>query len=213
MANAIYPKFKEQLLQGGANTNLSTGIVKACLIDRDQYGVAVTTVSNALPMVVVTASPHGLTSGMLVSITGVTGNTAANGLFKVANMTSTSFELTNYLTGASVAPSGSYSSGGRVIPLGLSQYLGDIPSAARVAISAALTGKTFTNGVFKANTTNFSTVSGAVSEAVAIFVDSGNASTSPLVAYIDTNISGAPITPNGGDIALTFDGTNGIFGL
>lgn len=33
MANTWYPKFKQALLSGGANTNLSTGTVKALLID------------------------------------------------------------------------------------------------------------------------------------------------------------------------------------
>jgi hypothetical protein len=37
MASAVYPKFKEALLQGGANTNLSSGTVKAVLVDTGTY--------------------------------------------------------------------------------------------------------------------------------------------------------------------------------
>ena len=48
-------------------------------------------------------------------------------------------------------------------------------------------------------------------EAIIIYVDSGTEATSPLIAYIDT-ATGLPITPNGGDIIVTWDnGTNKIF--
>ena len=37
MANAIYPKYKEALLGGGANTNLLAGTVKLALVDTAVY--------------------------------------------------------------------------------------------------------------------------------------------------------------------------------
>lgn len=37
MANAIYPKFKEALLNGSANTDMSGGTVKAALVDLGTY--------------------------------------------------------------------------------------------------------------------------------------------------------------------------------
>lgn len=37
MANAIYPKYKEAILGGGANTDLLTGNVKVALIDTGTY--------------------------------------------------------------------------------------------------------------------------------------------------------------------------------
>ncbi|PWE32789.1 hypothetical protein DDZ14_08565 [Maritimibacter sp. 55A14] len=37
MANAIYPKYKEALLGGGANTDMLTGDVKAILVDLADY--------------------------------------------------------------------------------------------------------------------------------------------------------------------------------
>lgn len=37
MANAIYPKFKEALLNGSANTNLISGNVRAILVDLADY--------------------------------------------------------------------------------------------------------------------------------------------------------------------------------
>jgi len=37
MANALYPKFKEALLNGAANTDMSGGTVKAALVDTGTY--------------------------------------------------------------------------------------------------------------------------------------------------------------------------------
>lgn len=37
MANAIYPKYKEALISGGSNVNLSSGTVKVALVDTGTY--------------------------------------------------------------------------------------------------------------------------------------------------------------------------------
>jgi hypothetical protein len=37
MANAIYPKYKEAILQSAANSNMSSGTVKVALVDTDTY--------------------------------------------------------------------------------------------------------------------------------------------------------------------------------
>ena len=91
--------------------------------------------------------------------------------------------------------------------------LDDIPSAARVATSGALTGKTVTGGVADADDVTFSSVTGDQSEALIIYKDTGTESTSRLIAYIDS-ATGLPVTPNGGDISVVFDnGSNKIFKL
>lgn len=91
--------------------------------------------------------------------------------------------------------------------------LDDIASAARVATSGALSGKTVTNGVADADDVTLSTVSGDPCEWVVFFKDTGTESTSRLIAKVDT-ATGLPITPNGGDIILQFDnGANKIFKL
>ena len=72
--------------------------------------------------------------------------------------------------------------------------------------------KSVTNGVFDGADVTFSAVSGNTVEALVIYVDTGNASTSPLVAYIDTGVTGLPVTPNGGDISITWN-ASGIFAL
>ena len=94
------------------------------------------------------------------------------------------------------------------------EFLSDVPSGARVATSGNLGSKTFTSGVFDAADATFTAATGDQSEALIIYVDTGNASTSRLVAYIDTASSGLPVTPNGGDITVSWDnGANKIFAL
>lgn len=91
------------------------------------------------------------------------------------------------------------------------QYLSDIPTSARIAGPVTLTAKSTTGGAADAADITFTAVSGASIEAIIIYVDTGTEATSPLIAFIDT-ATGLPITPNGGDIIVTWDnGTNKIF--
>lgn len=93
------------------------------------------------------------------------------------------------------------------------EFLSDVAGSSRVATSGAFTGKTTTGGAADANDVTFSSVSGASIEAIILYSDTGVEATSPLIAYIDT-ATGLPITPNGGDIIVTWDnGTNKIFKL
>ena len=133
MANAIYPKYKEALLNGSANTNMSTGTVKVALVDTGTY-----TYSSA--------------HEFLTSLTGTVGT---------------------------------------------AQTLGT---------------KTFTNGTFDAADSTFTAVTGSTAEALVIYIDTGTAGTSRLIAFIDTGVTGLPVTPNGGNINITWDAA-GIFTL
>jgi len=93
------------------------------------------------------------------------------------------------------------------------EFLSSIPAGDRIATSGNLASKTSTLGVADAADVTFSTVTGDVSEAIVIYKDTGDAATSPLIAYIDT-ATGLPITPNGGDITIRWDsGANKIFKL
>ena len=134
MANALYPKWKEQLLQFSANNNLSAGTVKVALIDTGTY----------------------------------------------------TYDSANQFW--SSASSGS---------VGTPQTIGS---------------KTFTNGVFDGADVTFTAVTGSNVEALIIYIDTGTAATSPLVAYIDTSVTGLPVTPNGGDVTITWN-ASGIFAL
>lgn len=134
MANALYPLWKEQLLQFTANNNLSAGTVKVALID-----------------------------------TGVYTYSAADQFYSSA-------------------------------------------SAAAVGTPQTIGSKTFTNGVFDGADVTYTSVTGSTVEALIIYIDTGSAATSPLVAYIDTSVTGLPVTPNGGNIDITWN-ASGIFAL
>jgi len=92
-------------------------------------------------------------------------------------------------------------------------FLDDVAAGGRVATSGNLASKTTVAGVADAADVVLSTVTGDPSEALVIYKDTGTASTSNLIAYIDT-ATGLPVTPNGGDITITWDsGSNKIFKL
>jgi hypothetical protein len=134
MANAIYPKYKEALLDGAANTDVNDGTVKVALIDTNDVAY-----------------------------------NAAHDFY-------------------------------------------DDVSAAVVGTPQTIANTTVTGGLFDGDNVTFSTVTGDPCEAVIIYVDTGTAGTSRLVAYIDTGVTGLPVTPNGGDITITWN-ASGIFQL
>lgn len=99
------------------------------------------------------------------------------------------------------------------VNLSAHEFLSDIGSGARITVSGAFTGKVTTGGAADANDVTFTSVTGASIEAIVLYKDTGTDSTSPLIAFIDT-ATGLPITPNGGDIIVTWDnGANKIFKL
>jgi hypothetical protein len=85
-------------------------------------------------------------------------------------------------------------------------------TSAVVGTPQALASKTFTNGVFDAADSTIPAVTGNTVEALVIYVDSGSAATSPLVAFFDTGVTGLPFTPNGGAANITWN-ASGIFQL
>lgn len=133
MANALYPLWKEALLQGSSDSAL-TGTVKVALVDTGTY-------------------TYSTSHQFLSSLTGVVGTAQTIGATK-----------------------------------------------------------TYTNGVFDGADVTFTAVTGNSVEAIVIYIDTGTAGTSRLVAYIDTGVTGLPVTPNGGDISVSWN-ASGIFAL
>lgn len=73
--------------------------------------------------------------------------------------------------------------------------------------------KTYTNGVFDGGDVTHPSVTGNSAEALVIYVKNAGASTTwRLVSYIDTGVTGLPVTPNGGNIVTTWN-ASGIFAL
>ncbi|MGI9016101.1 MAG: hypothetical protein ACR2HR_03180 [Euzebya sp.] len=92
-----------------------------------------------------------------------------------------------------------------VVDLAVHEFLSSVPALARVAVSASLTAKTATDGVADAADITFTSVTGDVSEALVIYKHTGTDTTSRLIAYIDT-ATGLPVTPDGGNITVAWDG-------
>lgn len=133
MANAIYPLYKQALLDGDTNIDIHDGTVKAALVDTGTY-------------------TYSAAHQFLSNLTGVVGT------------------------------------------------------------AQALTTKTVTNGTFDADNVTYTAVTGNSVEAIVLYIDTGSSATSRLVAYLDTGFTGLPVTPNGGDITVTWN-ASGIFAL
>ena len=102
--------------------------------------------------------------------------------------------------------------GDYTVNLATHEFHSDVSSGIE-ATSGNFASKTTTAGVADAADIVLSSVSGAQSEAVIIYKDSGLSSSSPLIAYIDT-ATGLPVTPNGADITIEWDsGSDKIFKL
>jgi len=133
MANAIYPAYKQALLDASSNSDLNDGTVKVALVDTDTY-------------------TYSASHDFLDDLSGVVGT------------------------------------------------------------AQTIANTTVTAGLFDGDNVTFTAVSGATVEALVIYIDTGTPGTSRLVAYLDTGQTGLPVTPNGGDIAITWN-ASGIFQL
>jgi hypothetical protein len=72
---------------------------------------------------------------------------------------------------------------------------------------------TVSDGTFDGDNVTFTAVSGASVEALVYYRKNSGANTTwRLVMYQDTSVTGLPVTPNGGDIAVSFN-ASGIFTL
>jgi hypothetical protein len=73
--------------------------------------------------------------------------------------------------------------------------------------------KTQALGVFDGTDLTFPAVTGASAEAIVLYRKNGGANTTwQLIAYIDTGVTGLPVTPNGGAIGVVWN-ASGIFQL
>lgn len=104
LKNAAYAGSAARLvLVGGVIAGIASDVVASY----SKTQKAITAASNASP-IVITSNSHGYANGDRVLIEGVIGNTAANGIWTVANQTANTFELSGS-TG-----NGAYSSGGTI---------------------------------------------------------------------------------------------------
>jgi hypothetical protein len=85
------------------------------------------------------------------------------------------------------------------------QFYSDL-GASIVGTDQELITKTFVNGLFDAADSTFTAVTGVTVEAIVLYVKNAGANTTwRLIAYIDTGVTGLPVTPNGGNIVITWN--------
>jgi hypothetical protein len=217
---ALTPSGKQAILNGGID--LDTDTIKAIGVDPATNDTAVKTITgatNATP-IVITATAHGFANDDIVAIIGVQGNTAANGLFRVAGVTTNTFNLTT-LAGSNVAGNGAYTSGGWVCNLTLATFL-DTVDGGRVGTDPTLSTPTVTilreKAVFSFTgpITWSAVASGPTMRMILFYKSTGTPATSRIFMYTDTTTGAVPlpIVANGGDITYTPDtGADKVFSI
>lgn len=89
------------------------------------------------------------------------------------------------------------------------QFLSDIGTANIAATSIAINGKSTTNGIFDAENITIEDYGTSGFNYIVLFKDTGVASTSRLIAYIDT-ADGLPVSPSTNVISITVNWSNAI---
>jgi hypothetical protein len=94
------------------------------------------------------------------------------------------------------------------------EFLADVGAGNDNGRSAALAGKSITDGVFDANDSTLNAGAASTSNALIVFIHTGNDATARVVAYIDDAV-GLPFTPEAGQACpIVWDnGANKIFKL
>lgn len=92
------------------------------------------------------------------------------------------------------------------------QFYSDLTGIVGSEVEVGVT-KTYTNGTFDGGDLTFTAVTGVPCEAIIGFIKNAGANTTwRLVEYRDTSVTGLPVTPNTGDITITWN-ASGIFTL
>jgi hypothetical protein len=80
-----------------------------------------------------------------------------------------------------------------------------------VGTDQRITAPTVANGTFDGGDLTYTAVSGASIEALVLYRHNAGANTTwKVVLYLDTGVTGLPVTPNGGNITVTWN-VSGIF--
>lgn len=217
MANALYEQVREDAL--GSGLGWVAGDYRSTLVKLDTvdgFGIAITGATNATPIVITTAAAPA--TGSVVSISGVTGNTNANGHFRVTNINATTFSIQNYLTDANIAGNGVFAGADPgYVRLDSAQFLSDIPVGARLAVlPASIQTKAIVNGAADCDNWTWLAVgpdSGNDGDAVVVYEHTGVEATGKLTLIV-TEATGLPVIPNGGDISFVVSsGVHRLFRL
>lgn len=108
----------------------------------------VTAATNASPIQITTQAAHGLSTNQIVKITGVMGNSNANGIFVARVVDATNFTL--YMGDVATMGSGPYNSGGTIVT-GVTQIVYDnvqVPTESKVVRRQILRNQDGSTAVF-----------------------------------------------------------------
>lgn len=178
MSTRLFDKGRENLVGAGSWTADTIKAMQVSLSTPDVAIKAITGATNATP-IVVTATAHGFANGDIVVQQNILGNTAANGTFKVAGVTTNTYNLTTVKDGLNTTGNGAYTSGGSAIDLTLAANTTDVDGG-RNGTDQTLTATTNTLGVLDAADPTFTGVSGGV-DAIILY---DNTTSVPMV-FID----------------------------
>lgn len=193
MSHQYFPLGKQSALALASGSGTApTGTLKMALLRLDgtvsaTHANTVTGATAATPIVLTTAIGNGAAVGDKIVVLGVGGTKGANGTYRASARDATHVTLQT-LNGTNTTGVGAYTSGGFAINLSKMQYYSDI-SALVVGTPVALSSPTFTNGVLNngagAGVVHSNVPAGVVS-AWCVYLDTGTASTSPLIFFSDS---------------------------
>jgi hypothetical protein len=183
----FFPNALQQFAAGNLDWdahNIKCRLVKLDGTVTDTVVKAITGVTNANPAVYTVASTSGWTTGDLVVVRGVLGNTAANqtGLIQVINGTTFSIKTLDGVR--DVQGNAAYTSGGCVVNLTLADFRDDWDAAEVGVASANLANKTNVGGVLDADDPTGMTLNDTA-HAIVMYRDVGTAGTDPPVHFQD----------------------------
>lgn len=193
MSHMVLPKAKELMLSLACGSgSLPSGTLKQALLRldgtlTDTYAQTVTGATTGPPILLTTALGAVTTVGDRVVVSGVAGTIIGpNGTYRAYSGSDSTHVAVRLTNGGNTLGVGSYTAGGMIINLSKLQYLSQIDGCivgTPVAISS-----TFTNGVLNttagASVTHSSVPVGWV-HAYIIYLDTGVASTSPVLFFSD----------------------------
>lgn len=101
--------------------------------------------------------------------------------------------------------------GAYTVDLAAHEFLSDVPVGARVAATPAVNHSVADGGIFDADDTTWSDVTGPTVEAVLFYLDTGDPATSPLILYADNSADFPIPATSGQDVIVRWsNGANKI---